>query len=769
MRVCRTPYLNHFNLTLALALIAVLSISCSLNPAARKQKYVASGQRYFDGGKYSEASIEFLNAVKIDPNDAQAHSLLGKSYLKLQQWPRAYDELKRATELDPANYAMRFDLAKLLVASGSFQAAREQIDLLTKDRPNDAKTHFISGTLLAAQGSYPAAIGEIQQAIAIDPSDWDSYLNLALMQMKNSQPDLAESNFKKAIELNPRAADAHTMLGNFYQFRGQFDKAENQFHAAIEVEPQDPNLRATLARLYIAENKKPEAEQLLERGKRDFPDNSIGYRMLGDFYYTSGDLNKALAEYANLFHDHPKDVEVENNYIQLLIVTNRFDDARKLDDEVLNKRPDDDKGLLYSGEIQIHDGRVNDAIATLQKLTKNNPSDAAAHDQLGVALQKYGDQESAEREWREAVRLEPDLADAQRSLALLAMHKGDMATLAEASTQLISLQPANPEGYALRAISEINRKQFTAAETDVQKSIATAPQSQLGYVQMGNLKFVEGQYNEAEKSYQQALDRDANSADALRGLMNSYIAQKQADKAIAVAEAQISKSPNNGNFYDLLGTAFFHNKKDLGAAETAFKKSAELNRENPDPVIKLGQLLASEGKIDDAIGTYRSGLTTFPREMNLYLLLGDLYQSKHDWPNAESAYQKALLVKPENPLASGKLAYVMLQSGENLDVALSLAQTARRGLPESPGVVDTLGLVYYQKGAYQSAIDFFQEALKLERDTKSPSNPQLHFHLGMAYAKSGQPSLARQQLQLVLKTDTNPTEVENARKQLAQL
>ncbi len=52
------------------------------------------------------------------------------------------------------------------------------------------------------------------------------------------------------------------------------------------------------------------------------------------------------------------------------------------------------------------------------------------------------------------------------------------------------------------------------------------------------------------------------------------------------------------------------------------------------------------------------------------------------------------------------LASVMLQSGGNLDVALSLAQTARRGMPDSPNVADTLGWIYYQKGAYRSAVDF---------------------------------------------------------------
>ncbi len=66
-----------------------------------------------------------------------------------------------------------------------------------------------------------------------------------------------------------------------------------------------------------------------------------------------------------------------------------------------------------------------------------------------------------------------------------------MTTLEQAATQMINLRPGSPDGYALRAISYINRKQFATAETDARKAIEVGPQSQLGYVQMGDLKFVQ--------------------------------------------------------------------------------------------------------------------------------------------------------------------------------------------------------------------------------------------------------------------------------------
>ena len=90
-------------------------------------------------------------------------------------------------------------------------------------------------------------------------------------------------------------------------------------------------------------------------------------------------------------------------------------------------------------------------------------------------------------------------------------------------------------------------------------------------------------------------------------------------------------------------------------------------------------------------------------------------------------------------------------------------------MPRSPAVADTLGWVYYQKGAYRSAVDSLREALRLARDSNSPDNPRLHYHLGMAYAKSGQPTLARQQLQQMLALNPAASDAEGAKKQLAEL
>ena len=58
-----------------------------------------------------------------------------------------------------------------------------------------------------------------------------------------------------------------------------------------------------MVKLYISEGKRSEAETFLRQVKEEFPDNSTGYRMLGDFYFAVGDLDKATAEYEALYRE----------------------------------------------------------------------------------------------------------------------------------------------------------------------------------------------------------------------------------------------------------------------------------------------------------------------------------------------------------------------------------------------------------------------------------------------------------------------------------
>jgi tetratricopeptide (TPR) repeat protein len=754
------------------SLLIVSWTGCSRDPNVKKQKYMESGQHYFDQQRYSEAAIQFSNAVQVDPQFAQAHYQLGETLLKLQDLSHAFGELNRAVELDNNIYPAHTELANLLIASrqpDALEQAKIHLDLLREKQPNSVETYAAWSNYYFAVGRLAAAMQEMQKAIDADPARSDSYLSMALLQTRANLPDQAESNFKKAAEVAPKAMRAQLALGGFYQSRNRFPEAEQQFRKAISTDLKDPAPRAALVRLMMVEGKRAEAETLLKETKAALPNDSEGYRMLGDFYFATGDLDKATAEYGSLFNDHPRDIQVKKNYIQLLILKNRPEEATKLNDPILKASPRDVDSLVYRGQIQLRQGNAGGAVDSLQDALRNDPNNAVAHYQLGIAFDQQHADDRAEAEWHEAVRLKPDMSDAQEAIARVQLRRGDIEGLLQTAQQLINAQPPVADGFLLRAVVEVSRQRFTDAETDLRKAMELAPASPAPYVQMGAMRLAQKQFGEAEKFYQQALEKDPSSAEGLRGLMAAYIQDKQVDKALAAANEQIAKSPNNSSFYDLLGTVLFESRKDTKGAETALRKAVELDKTNSNALVKLGKVQIAEGAADQALATYQQSIKDNPREVTFYILAGEIYESKSQWDQAKSMYQQALNVQSDNPTASNNLAYLILQQGGNVDLALAMAQTARRGIPDSPNFADTLGWAYYRKGVYQSAINFFKESLRLNEKQGGADDADVHYHLGLAYQKANQPALARQQFERSLKIKPDSPDAASARKALAEL
>ena len=262
-----------------------------------------------------------------------------------------------------------------------------------------------------------------------------SELQLGVEAYDNVDYEGAIEHFQKAVELDPSLVEARSYLatalvklGVFYQSHHRLPEAEHQFKRAVKVDPKSPASCAALARLLIQEGKKDEAESFLRQTRKELSDNPEGYRMLGD-YYATYDVDKAIAEYTSLYSDHPEDLQVKKNYIQLLIMKNRIDEATKLNDDIMKANPQDVRSLVYRGQVEIRRGEANGAVDSLQTAVRNEPENAVAHYELGCAFLQHHDDSQAEREWREALHLRPDLSAVQRALDSLALRRRDSTHL----------------------------------------------------------------------------------------------------------------------------------------------------------------------------------------------------------------------------------------------------------------------------------------------------------------------------------------------------
>src|SRR5947209_1949058 len=87
---------------LALVIAAFTLVACSRDPNYLKQKYLESGNKYYDAGRYKEASIYYRKSLEKDRKFGEAYYRLALTDLKLESVPNAVYALRRAvSELKP--------------------------------------------------------------------------------------------------------------------------------------------------------------------------------------------------------------------------------------------------------------------------------------------------------------------------------------------------------------------------------------------------------------------------------------------------------------------------------------------------------------------------------------------------------------------------------------------------------------------------------------------------------------------------------------------
>ena len=184
-------------------------------------------------GRKSEALNANKTAVKLSPQDAEAHNNLGNT-------------LKELGRLDEA------------------EASYNQALVL---KPDYAEAHCNLGIILHHSGKLDKAEASYRQAIALKPEFPEAYSNLGITLQEAGKLKEADASYNQAIELSPGYAEAHSNLGNMLKELGRLEEAEASYNQAIALEPNlaeaHNNLGTTLQELGRLEEAKARWEQSL--------------------------------------------------------------------------------------------------------------------------------------------------------------------------------------------------------------------------------------------------------------------------------------------------------------------------------------------------------------------------------------------------------------------------------------------------------------------------------------------------------------------------
>jgi tetratricopeptide (TPR) repeat protein len=223
-------------------------------------------------GDLAHAKTLATEFIRMYPEDrqrlAQAHQVLGRSLLKLNQDQDARKEFETALALDPT-FANGYDLAVACLDLDDEKCAVQIFAEMERSFGDTAEIHLAFGRAYGNSDFQPRAITEFRKAIEEDPRLPGTHYLLAavLLATGNEQSPLesAEAELKKELGNSPRDAMTYAALGKIAVTRTNYVEAESYLKKAILLDPQSPDAYLYLGQMYFDTNRLDEAEAALRR------------------------------------------------------------------------------------------------------------------------------------------------------------------------------------------------------------------------------------------------------------------------------------------------------------------------------------------------------------------------------------------------------------------------------------------------------------------------------------------------------------------------
>jgi putative PEP-CTERM system TPR-repeat lipoprotein len=746
----------------AIAIVAALAVACSRDPETAKRSYLASGDQFFSQGKVKEAIVQYLNALRQDPRYGEARLKLADAYVREGDTRRAVRQFIRAADLLPDNARAQMKAGEILLLSGQFDDARTRAKRALDLEPENAEAHILIGNALLALNDPDTARAEIEEGIRLAPAGSHGFVSLGALEQAAGRRKEAETAFKKAVQADPKSVAAHLALANFHWTSRRATETGRTLQQAYSLDRDDPLVNRTLGLFQMAVGKPADAEpyfKTLARVSAD-PNTKI---LLADYYVASGRRQEAVSILQELTSDRKTRSAAELRLAELDFREGNHDRAQKRISELLDREPNNATGLMLRAALLSAAGQRDAAVKQLQAAVRASPGSAEAQFALGRAYLATNDPDLARKAFNETLRLDPQGAAAQVELSRLELIGGRPDISVQYAEQAVKSAPESLEARLALVRALLARNDLRRAEGQLHRLIKEYSEVAAVQAQMGFLAARKGNVAEATRSLTRALELDPNDLEALTALIALDFSRKNPAGAVARAEERLARTPNDPGAL-LLAASTYASAGDLQKSEQALRKTIELDPSNLQGYGMLGRLYLSQQRLDEALKEFDEAARQQPRPVQAHTVAGVILEVQNKPLEARKRYEMALAIDPEAPVAANNLAWMYAESGGNLDVALQLALSASRRMPDHPAIQDTLGWIYYKRGLPALAVEPFRKSI--DRD---PNNPVYRFHLGLAYAKLGDSPNARQALQQALTLGNNFDGAAEARKVLASL
>lgn len=754
------PTVSFVVVAILIAAVATLQ-GCSRSPQAREAKFLERGKKFVQQRDFSRAILEFNNAAKTMPKDAEPRYQLGLAYWSSGVLAEAYFALMKATELNPKHVGAQAKLAELLATSGGqdLVEAGKHAEQAAAISPEDPEALYALSLTKYRLGKTEDAEQEFRKTLEKFPKDLRSSVGLAIISLQNKDFKRAEEVLKKAGDQAPGSPEPILALAHIYEVSGKPMEAEAQCRRVLQLDPKNGDALLQIARLQLQAGRKNEAEQTYKQVSR-LP-NAEYKPVYAFFLVDQGRLDAAISEFQKLAQEDPKDRLARSRLVTAYVARNRLDEAQKILDAAVKANPKDTAALFQRGEVYIKLNRFAEAQTDLTQVLHDQPDRAEALYLISEIHKARGADLLQRQALDQAIRQKPDFLEARISLAYSLLSAKKPKSALDVLDQVPAEQKQSTQLIVARNGALMAMRNNTEARKGIALGLVQSKDDPGLILQDAVLRLQQKDYDNARSSLDVVLKQDPENVGALELLAQSYIAQKQPALASQRVREQAAMRPGSFPLQMFAGNWFLTNGSPSGA-RAAFTAAKAADPHSAVPELTLAQVDWAEGNLNGARARLSAVLASNQQNLGAHLLLALLEDSAGNFDEARTHYLKTVELDPRQAVALNGLAYVLGNHTNQLDEAFKYGQQAKELDPNNPGVDDTLGWILYRQGRYKPALEYLQSAAAKGQD------PAIKYHLAMTYFKLGEVKRGQEVLDLARKVNSNLPETALAQKVLAE-
>jgi tetratricopeptide (TPR) repeat protein len=662
--------------------------------------YDAIGVYFAEKGDSKCAVASFKQALRLEPNLAEAHFDLGLVYQGQQQLSAAVSEFRAALKHDPgllqAHCALGSSLTDSVEAETEFRTALSQNPQLVCALDGMAQ-------VLVKERRYEAGVNYWRKALAVQNDAPDMQVAFATAMYKaakdreaNGLPAIDGAGVTDAVRLlsdvvkgHPEMTAAYFTLGNIYANEHRNREAADEYGEVTRRNPKDMLALAAQVRALIDASAYNEALAPAREYVRRMSSDPSSHIMLGTIYQQLGEYDKSLPELEAGAAKAPEGFEARYQLGLVLARTGKPTEALPHLQKAVALKPDDraakyqlvavmrslgqtQEAAQLAGELRSEQGKesvssqlaaegtkANDlmqsgnaaeAAQLYRHMLEEDPKSAQTAYNLALALEAMKDSKGAEDTLRKAIEIDPKLGKIPAELGRLELAKGDLQSSQQWLESALKIDPGLVEARGNLAMIYAKKEDLVSAERLLRQATEDNPKFKEGHLNLGLVLAQQNRKAEADRELDNALALQPNDPATLSTVGKAKVQMGELKAGIALLQKEVEMAPDLAAAHLDLALALAAGY-DLSAALVQTSEAVRLAPQSGVAHFFHGRVLYDLSRSKEAQSEFEAATRLNARMAEPRYFLALINKQEGKYPEAASLLEEAVKLQAGNARA----------------------------------------------------------------------------------------------------------------------